>query len=398
MEHPGEQLSQIDSWDRLVAVPTAFGPQLESLLRALLEQRQISVHSVTHRVKTQASAEKKLSARSDRYAGLGDLHDILGLRIITYFSDQVDIAADLIRAEFSIDHSESANKGDALAPDRFGYRSQHFVGTLGKARASLAEYTRFAECRFEVQVRSILQHAWAEVEHDLGYKSPVSVSAHTRRRFSRLAGMFEIADDEFVAIREEIARHIAEVNQAIGQGETNLPLDREALVAYMSKDGTLTSLDMRIMTAKAVAPEPLSPAYAEWRIPELQQLGIENVADLQALLTRDGDDVVALAVGWLTFSNSHDPEMQELRDLDDDSMREVLDFASNELNEFEEDDLMPSGWDPVAKRWRSLPRGISLFYLHKLARLRAEHGVDPLDEDESSALRQALELGRAALR
>jgi hypothetical protein len=61
----------------------------------------------------------------------------------------------------------------------------------------LVEYSTHTGVQFEVQIRSTLQHAWAEIEHDRGYKSEVEVARAVRRRFSRLAGLLELADYEF---------------------------------------------------------------------------------------------------------------------------------------------------------------------------------------------------------
>ena len=55
----------------------------------------------------------------------------------------------------------------------------------------------------------MLDHAWAEIEHDLGYKARDTVPAAARRRLSRLAGLLEMADQEFVAIRRDLDEYAA---------------------------------------------------------------------------------------------------------------------------------------------------------------------------------------------
>jgi hypothetical protein len=66
-----------------------------------------------------------------------------------------------------------------------------------------------AEARYEIQARTVLEHAWAEIEHDLGYRSRDAVPDAVRRRLNRLAGLLELADQEFVAIRRELTDYAA---------------------------------------------------------------------------------------------------------------------------------------------------------------------------------------------
>ncbi len=73
---------------------------------------------------------------------------------------------------------------------------------LAPQRALLPEYERSADSITEIQVRTVLQHAWAEIEHDIQYKSASVIPAEIRRRFMSLAGMLEIADRESQAIQD----------------------------------------------------------------------------------------------------------------------------------------------------------------------------------------------------
>lgn len=191
-------------YDEATGRMQGFRLVLEGLIQVLLEVGGIRVHSVTSRVKSKTSVIRKLQ-RSDEERDIGSLTDILGIRVITYFPDEVDAVANLIEREFLIDTENSIDKRAALDPDRFGYLSLHYVLQLSRSRSTLPEYHGYKDIRFELQIRSILQHAWAEIEHDLGYKSEVAVPRAVRRRFSRLAGLLELADAEFLGIREELA-------------------------------------------------------------------------------------------------------------------------------------------------------------------------------------------------
>ncbi|WP_242785636.1 GTP pyrophosphokinase [Bacillus cereus] len=125
----------------------------------------------------------KVEKGGNKYSTLNDITDISGIRVITYFSDDVDKVASMIQNEFEIDETNSVDKRTLLDPDRFGYLSLHYVIKLNTLRTSLVEYQRFKDLKAEVQIRSILQHAWAEIEHDLGYKSKNSIPRVVKRDF-----------------------------------------------------------------------------------------------------------------------------------------------------------------------------------------------------------------------
>jgi len=126
----------------------------QRLLVELLESNDIKIHSHSSRVKTHDSLEEKVS-KAEKYITLTDVMDVGGLRLITYFSDDVDKIAEIIEKEFDVDKENSIDKRAALDPDRFGYLSLHFVCKFNSSRCSLTEYKRFSDLRFEIQVRSI---------------------------------------------------------------------------------------------------------------------------------------------------------------------------------------------------------------------------------------------------
>ena len=105
------------------------------------------------------------------------------MRIITYFAEEVDAVAQLIEREFTIDRKNSIDKRMALDPDQFGYLSVHYIVSLAANRSQLPEYAALSGLSAEIQIRSILQHAWAEIEHDLGYKSQTAVPRDVVRQF-----------------------------------------------------------------------------------------------------------------------------------------------------------------------------------------------------------------------
>jgi len=235
-------------YSRIVGPLPKFGVALESLITDLLKSGKVNMHRVEHRVKSAESAAGKMArkiAEGGEARPLESFTDLLGLRVITYFQDEVDAVATLLEREFAVDAENSVDKSAALHPDQFGYVSTHYVLTLSESRVALPEYLPFADIKFEVQIRSILQHAWAEIEHDLGYKAE-AVPRVVRRRFSRLAGVLELADDEFMGLRREVSKHQESIKATIGNGALSIEIDQDSLSAFVRQDRRIGQLDKSI--------------------------------------------------------------------------------------------------------------------------------------------------------
>ena len=158
---------------------------LLNLINSLLEQKNIRVHQVQTRVKDRDSLKNKIIRKNDKYESLSDITDIVGVRIITYFDDEVDQIATMIEEEFVIDQENSVDKRK-IDSDKFGYRSLHYVASLKRDRTNLPEYSSYGEQKFEFQIRTILQHSWAEIEHGLGYKGEFEIPSSAKRTFYRV--------------------------------------------------------------------------------------------------------------------------------------------------------------------------------------------------------------------
>ncbi|MEZ4409303.1 MAG: hypothetical protein R3A52_22960 [Polyangiales bacterium] len=186
----------VDAYLERLADYEALGRAMHARVEAALQRAGVSAHAVSYRVKSPESLAGKLARPDKTYRRLDDITDLVGVRVITFFDDAVEAVARVIEAELHVDLDRSVDKRLHHDPSLFGYRSLHYVchAPDDAARA-------LGPVAFEVQIRTILQHAWAEIEHDLGYKTADEVPLPVRRRFSRLAGLLEIADQEFVELR-----------------------------------------------------------------------------------------------------------------------------------------------------------------------------------------------------
>jgi putative GTP pyrophosphokinase len=330
----------------------SFGADLEKLIKEILREEKIEVHSVTHRVKSRTSVQRKLTTGGGERL-VGDLTDLLGLRVITYFPDQVDGVSAYIEEQFEVDEANSTDKRALLDPDRFGYLSRHFIVRIGASRRQLPEWARHAEVRFEIQIRSILQHAWAEIEHDLGYKREAAIPRELRRRFSRLAELLELADAEFQSIRDELARYAGDVEVTLREGR-DAPLDQSSLLALLESNPAVQRLDQLIADSCEAALSPIDPKYVGDRSVDLQRAGLSSTNALLNQIEALETPVVAFAVDWLKRPRSRD-------------------------------EILSPDFDHEKGSYAKLPAGISLVYLERYLKLKVGEVTDDMVRDKSEA-------------
>ncbi|WP_186378200.1 GTP pyrophosphokinase family protein [Yersinia rochesterensis] len=231
-------------YDKLKPTYESYSKAMMSLISSLLLSHDINIHSISVRVKERRSLELKVDAKGG-YEKISDITDVVGLRIISHYADEVDLIANVIEQEFFIDRENSIDKRESLGTDKFGYLSLHYIVTIYEARSKLTEYKEFKDIKFEIQVRSILQHTWAEIEHDIGYKSEAGIPAHMKRKFSRLAGLLEIADSEFINIRESLKQYEIEAKTSIDSGVKEFLIDQVTLVEYLKNSNSIDELVLR---------------------------------------------------------------------------------------------------------------------------------------------------------
>ena len=212
--------------------------RLRGLITDLVNEAGIDVIQVEGRAKTVDSFVEKVGRKGKKYEDpFADMTDLVGLRIITYYREDVTRIGDILKGEFSVDENNSVDKIAGLAPDRFGYLSVHYIVRLSSARRQLAEWKQYALIPAEIQVRTALQHAWAAVQHKLDYKSSIEAPLELRRRLFRLSALFELADEQFSELRDARARIETDYAADVRNGHLDLPLDEASLAAYLDDSG-----------------------------------------------------------------------------------------------------------------------------------------------------------------
>ncbi|MBF0138112.1 MAG: RelA/SpoT domain-containing protein [Magnetococcus sp. DMHC-1] len=240
----------LDQYEERRTIYADFMNRQMTLLQEFLQEHGPKTYDIAGRVKERESLRRKLLDPDSKITKLDDVTDLVGIRIITYFEDEVELVAELIRKEFKINESYIVDRGELLDPERFGYRSRYYVVGLLDDRLRLIEYKRFKGFQAEIQVRSVLQQAWAELERELGYTSRELFPKERRRHFSRVASLLELADSELNGIKQFIRPY--QLAQRSETRHTHISpddsFDQVALTDFIQENGLVRDLDSSMAT------------------------------------------------------------------------------------------------------------------------------------------------------
>jgi ppGpp synthetase/RelA/SpoT-type nucleotidyltranferase len=200
-----------------------LGTEIVYILEKKLREAKIEISSVTTRAKTLNSFLEKITRKSYTEP-FKEITDFAGVRIVfLYESSFKDIEA-IIGREFEV--VEKVDKLNDKGLDRFGYGAIHYIVKLG-SESSGARYDYLKKLKCEIQVRTVLQDAWAIIDHHLVYKNESDIPTTLQRKLNSLAGLFETADNQFEILRQEREHYLASLKSTVNtqgflENEVNL--------------------------------------------------------------------------------------------------------------------------------------------------------------------------------
>ena len=281
-----------EAYPRLVAATAEYVDRV----RGIIDEAGINYLSVTGRAKSPTSyagkARRLLAA--DRAADpLSEITDQVGVRVITYVQRDIDAVAELLAEELTVLDDRDLGR-ETASEGRFGYASRHLL-----VSSAAGEHPAYGpvQCA-SIQLRTVLQHAWAEFEHDIRYKGsvPPEQVPDLDRRFTLAAGLLELADREFSAIRDRIQEGL----QAREVHDSDV------------EDPRLGAQDLATFLAGRYDHAGWSRTeHYEWMGSLLLELGITSFDDLGEALRAVDSQAVTAAMGY-----HHPPGA--VRRLDDD--------------------------------------------------------------------------------
>jgi ppGpp synthetase/RelA/SpoT-type nucleotidyltranferase len=234
-EMESEIQKQVEAYCQVKETYEAFADFLGTVLTSSMNKLGISANISTRAKGKPNFVEKMIRKQGKCPDPIHQFTDLCGARIIVDFTNDIEPVCNFIQSYFDIDEANSEDAGRRLGASEFGYRSVHYIVSLNKDKlASLfddlelnpdpllntlppALYAHSTEnaCaivilptgpmfKAEIQVRTLLQHAWAVFAHDRVYKSDFNVPDKWKRDTNRIAATLENADNEFARTIEGI--------------------------------------------------------------------------------------------------------------------------------------------------------------------------------------------------
>lgn len=209
-----------------------YASTVSKILHDALRREGIHVSGIQYRAKDLDSFREKAARPHPERLGrprylrpVEDIKDLAGVRVIVRFEEEIEAACAVVEREFrGAQRTKDDRRAHTKLCETFGYQSVHYVARMSSRRCRLPEYARFRHLQAEVQIRTVLHHAWAEIEHDLQYKAANVIDPALRRRFACVAAVLELAGREFEAINLEYRRlHQVAAAEPVPVSEPTVP-------------------------------------------------------------------------------------------------------------------------------------------------------------------------------
>jgi Region found in RelA / SpoT proteins len=207
--------------------------------------------------------------------------DCVGVRVILYHAKEVDAVAELLRSKLVIKKKHSSDKRLALGLREFGYRSYHLVGSLPRTATTAPEMWSLRQQTFEVQIRSLLEHVWAEIEHEVVYKSGANWPKELRRRFASIAAVLELLEHDFDQLEAASGRLIDAARTAL---EAPKAFVHQLDVPFMCAFLEINYPDGLSFRRAREQREPFPPGVERLFVLALRRAGIVTIRSLERAL------------------------------------------------------------------------------------------------------------------
>lgn len=241
------QKNKIEEWSRKYienySLYQEFTRRMKNLLQDLIERENVKVYALEGWAKSPDEFIKKLSSQNILPLDpLKDISDLATVRVLLHFPSDVITVEKIIQEEFLIDLPRSTTSKDLEDPDLFGYKSIIYDVSLKSDRGKLKEWEKYRDVKLHIQVRTMLQEAWASISPEISGVTDIVTKGKLKRKLSRVSALLEEADEDFHYLKEAAkSLSIPVANDKSmpvveSEPEKSVPLSRDLLIETFERD------------------------------------------------------------------------------------------------------------------------------------------------------------------
>lgn len=300
---------------------------LKHALETFLIDNEISYHTISFRVKEFESYHEKIE-RKGYDNPKEQIEDFCGLRIVCFYPNDLSKISEVIAKEFDV--LESIDKTENIEPDRFGYRSHHYIVKIKKDWAKAPNYRNLEHLKAEIQVRTILMHTWADIEHKLAYKKKEEIPLAFRRKLYQLSALLEIADGQFQELKIEKAnfqKSLISKNRGVYNFDFSEELNLDTLQSYL--DFTFPERKRNEKITRTLLDELITHKINLKELDAMRQQVSEIIGEVEEDITTPGK--------WAQVG----------------IVRAILDLKSDAYWNARSEDWGKNSWGKAIRKWRS---------------------------------------------
>lgn len=224
-------LSPATNFDAMVGSYERLATEAHFTLQTAVEASGIKTHTISSRVKDKASYLEKI-IRKGYEDPLNEVEDLVGVRVVCLFTADLPRLRAIVYEAFEVVSEDDKVEGGPA--DSFGYMSVHYICRLHPNNAG-PRYRGLENIKFEVQCRTILMDAWANVSHYLAYKGEASIPEPLKKDFHALAGLFYVADKHFELFFKDSEGSQVSAAETVAAADRleEVPINRDTLQALL---------------------------------------------------------------------------------------------------------------------------------------------------------------------
>ncbi|GEM_PF-1983222 len=262
-----------------------FLKEIKLLLEKILLDNNIAYSQIETRIKPLPSfLDKAYRLISNNEHFSPRFNDLLGVRVIAFYLEDVDRIADFIESNFKVHLKNFEYEAQHRAPDQFGYSSKHYKISLRNNFGNI-KIEKFKDIIFEVQIRTVAQHAWSIIDHKIRYKTAEEIPQDIQRQIFQLSALFELADSQFLAIKKKLEVQAQEDLEKYKTGDLSAKINALTLGHFFkTHQSTIQSIiDEAVKIGFKETIIQHNPNSLRYLLMLFQRLSIFSMGELEAL-------------------------------------------------------------------------------------------------------------------